>query len=59
MRAKPGHQLPLGLDLETVDLPLEVLDEARRLLVELLLAAGRGERGGTDERQDPSDAPRT
>ncbi len=61
MRSRPVRQLPLRFGVETTDFPLEVLEEARRLLIELLLCAGRDEsepRGGSDEREDPTDAPR-
>lgn len=61
MRPNPVRQLPLQLGVGAVDLPREAIDEARRLLSELLLHVGRDpvqEKGGRDEREDPSHAPR-
>jgi len=61
MRQKPVRQLPLRLGVETVDLPQEAIDEARRLLIELLLNVGSGQRpekGERNEREDSPDAPR-
>lgn len=61
MEKQLTRQLPLRFGVESVDLPQESLADARELLVELLLIVvtdRRQEKGGCDEREDPTGASR-